>query len=51
MIDCDSSFFVEGTKKNEAYIQATIDVIPHQLVRIMLRDFFLSVQRHSDYLD
>jgi hypothetical protein len=38
----------EGTEDNEAYIDAAPDVVPHQLVRILPRDFCVYLQRHRE---
>jgi hypothetical protein len=41
----------ESTEDNEAYIDADPDVLPHQLVRILSRDFCVYLQRHRELLD
>jgi hypothetical protein len=41
----------ERTENNEAYIDAAPDVLPHQLVRILPRDFCAFLQRHRERLD
>jgi hypothetical protein len=41
----------ERTEDNEAYINAAPDVLPHQLVRILPRDFCVYLQRHKERLD
>jgi hypothetical protein len=41
----------ERTEDNEAYIDAAPDVLPHQLVRILPRDFCVYLQRHRERLD
>ncbi|KAH9576038.1 hypothetical protein CY35_01G142300 [Sphagnum magellanicum] len=42
---------IKRTEDNEAYINAAPDILPHQLVRILPRDFCVYLQRHKEHLD
>ncbi len=41
----------EKIEDNEAYINTAPDVLPHQLVHILPRDFCVYLQRHKECLD
>ena len=51
LVDGISSVIAERNKENEAYIDAAPSGIPHQLVRILPRDFSVYLQRHREHLD
>jgi hypothetical protein len=51
LVDGISAVVAERTEDNEAYIDAAPDVLPHQLVRILPRDFCVYLQRHRERLD
>ena len=51
LVDGISAVVAEQNKYNEAYIYAAPSVLPHQLVRILSRDFFVYMQCHEERLD
>jgi hypothetical protein len=51
LVDGITAVVAERTEDNEAYIDAAPDVLPHQLVRILPRDFCVYLQRHKERLD
>ncbi|CAK9879059.1 unnamed protein product [Sphagnum jensenii] len=51
LVDGITAVVAERTEDNEAYINATPDVLPHQLVRILPRNFCVYLQRHRERLD
>jgi hypothetical protein len=51
LVDGITAVVAERTEDNEAYINAAPDVLPHQLVRILPRDFCVYLQRHRERLD
>jgi hypothetical protein len=51
LVDGIIAVVAERTEDNEAYINAALDVLPHQLVRILPRDFCVYLQRHRECLD
>jgi hypothetical protein len=50
-VDGITAVVAERTEDNEAYIDAAPDVLRHQLVRILPRDFWVYLQRHRERLD
>lgn len=51
LVDGISAVVAERTGDNEAYINAAPAVLPHQLVRVLPRDFSTSLQRHRERLE
>jgi hypothetical protein len=51
LADGITAVVAERTEDNEAYIDAAPDVLPHQLVRILPRNFYVYLQRHRERLD
>ncbi|CAK9254061.1 unnamed protein product [Sphagnum jensenii] len=51
LVDGITAVVAERTEDNEAYINTAPDVLPHQLVRILPRDFCIYLQRHRERLD
>jgi hypothetical protein len=51
LVDGIIAVVTERTEDNEAYIKAALDVLPHQLVHILPRDFCVYLQRHRERLD
>jgi len=51
LVDGIIAIVAERTEDNEAYINAAPDVLPHQLVHILPRDFYVYLQRHKERLD
>jgi hypothetical protein len=51
LVDGITAVVAERTEDNEAYIDSATDVLPHQLVRILPRDFCIYLQRHRERLD
>jgi hypothetical protein len=51
LVDGIAAVVAERTEDNEAYIDAAPDVLPHQLVRILPRNFCIYLQRHRQRLD
>jgi hypothetical protein len=51
LVDGLTAVVADKTEDNEAYIDAAPDVLPHQLVRILPRDFCVYLQRHRERLD
>jgi hypothetical protein len=51
LVDGNTAVVAERTEDNEAYIDAPPAVLPHQLVRILPRDFCVYLQRHRERLD
>jgi hypothetical protein len=51
LVDGITAGVAETTEDNEAYIDAAPDVLPHQSVRILPRDFCVYLQRHRARLD
>jgi len=51
LVDGIIAVVAERTEDNEAYINAAPDVLPHQLVRILPRDFCVYLQHHRECLD
>jgi hypothetical protein len=51
LVDGITAVVAKRTEDNEAYIDAAPDVLPHQLVRILPRDFFVYLLRHRERLD
>lgn len=51
LVDGISAVVAERTEDNEAYLDAAPAVLPHQLVRILPRDFSVYLQRHRERLD
>jgi hypothetical protein len=51
LVDGITAVVAERTEDNEAYINVAPDVLPHQLVRILPRDFCVYLQRHRERLD
>jgi hypothetical protein len=50
-VDGNTAVVAERTEDNEAYIDAAPDVLPHQLVCILPREFCVYLQRHRERLD
>ena len=50
-VDGISAVVAEQNEDNEAYIDAAPSVLPHQLFRILPRDFSVYLQRHQEHLD
>ena len=46
-----SAVVAEGNRDNGAYIDTDTIFLPHQLVRILPRDFSVYMQRHRERLD
>lgn len=51
LVDGITAVVAERSEDNEAYIDAAPDVLPHQLVRILPRDFCVYLQRHRERLE
>jgi hypothetical protein len=51
LVDGITAVVAERTEGNEAYIDAAPDALPHQLVRILPRDFCVYLQPHRERLD
>ena len=51
LVDGISAVVVEQNEDNEAYIYSAPSVLPHQLVRILPRNFSVYLQRHRGRLD
>ncbi len=51
LVDGIIAVVAERTEDNKAYIKVAPDVLPHQLVRILPRDFCVYLQRHKEHLD
>ena len=51
LVDGISAVVVERNEGNEAYIDAAPSVLPHQIVRILPRDFSVYLQCHWESLD
>jgi hypothetical protein len=51
LVDGITAVVAERTEDNEAYINVAVDVLPHQLIRILPRDFCVYLQRHMECLD
>jgi hypothetical protein len=51
LVDGITAVVAVRTEDNEASIDAAPDVLPHQLVRILPRDFCVYLQRHRERLD
>jgi hypothetical protein len=51
LVDGITAVVAERTEDNEAYMDAAPDVLPHQLVRILPRDFCVYLQRHRERLE
>ena len=51
LVDGISAVVAERNEDNEAYIDASPGVLPHQLVRILPRDFSVYLQCHRERLD
>ena len=51
LVDGISAVVAERNEDNEAYIDASPSVLPHQPVRILPRDFSVYLQRHRERLD
>ena len=51
LVDGISAVVAERTKDNEAYLDAAPAVLPHQLVRILPRDFSTYLQRNRERLE
>jgi hypothetical protein len=51
LVDGITAVVAERTEDNEACIDAAPDAPPHQLVRILPRDFCVYLQRHRERLD
>ncbi len=51
LVDGITTIVAERTEDNGAYINAAFDVLPHQLVRILPRNFCVYLQRHRERLD
>jgi hypothetical protein len=51
LVDGITAVVAERTEDNDAYIDARPVVLPHQLVRILPRDFCVYLQRHRERLD
>ena len=51
LVDGTSAVVADQNEDNEAYIDAAPSVLPHQLVRILPRNFSIYLQRHRERLD
>ena len=51
LVDGISAVVAERNEENEAYIDATPSVLPHQLFRIRPRNFSVYPQHHQERLD
>jgi hypothetical protein len=51
LVDGITAAVAERTEDNEAYIDAAPDILPHQLLRVLPRDFYVYLQRHRERLD
>jgi hypothetical protein len=51
LVDGITAVVAERTEDNDAYIDAVPNVLPHQLVRILHRDFCVYLQLHRQRLD
>ena len=51
LVDGTSAVVAEQNEDNEAYIDAAPSVLPHQLVRILPRDFSIYLHFHRERLD
>jgi hypothetical protein len=51
LVDGTTAVVAERTEDNQAYMDATPDVLPHQLVRILPRDVCVYLQHHRERLD
>jgi hypothetical protein len=51
LVDGITVAVAERSADSEAYIDAAPDFLPHQLVRILPRDFYVYLQRHRERLD
>ena len=51
LVDGIIAVIAEQNEDNEAYIDAAPNVLTHNLVRILTRDFSVYMQRHRERLD
>ena len=51
LVDGIIAVVAEQNEENEAYIDAALSVLPHQLARILPCNFSVYLQRHREHLD